>query len=38
MFSHCCKDPRELFLYDLGYMTLKIKNVGIVYISIPVQI
>lgn len=36
-FSHCCTDPRELFLYDLGYMTLKIKNVGIMYISFPIQ-
>lgn len=25
--------PRELFLYDLSNVTLKIKNVGIMYIS-----
>lgn len=30
-------DPRGLFLYDLGYVTLKIKNFGIMYISFPSQ-
>lgn len=37
VFSHCSTDPGELFLCDLGYMTLTIKNVGITYISFLVQ-